>query len=409
MNKIYIILILIVSSSCLQSQNQSSQWRGPDRKGIFHETELLKQWPGNGPDLLWSIENLGDGHSSPGIGNNKVFINGMRDTIGVLFCYDLDGSLLWEKPYGEEWHVNFVGTRSTPLVQDEYVYLESGMGKVCCFNESTGEIIWSENFIETYEALDVKWGLTESLLIDGNNLICTPGGERHNVIALDRFTGELVWSCEGFKEQSAYCSPILVERGNTSLVVTLTSTSVIGIDADSGELYWRVEQNQRNKIHANSPVYENGIIYCSSSSDKTNSGLLALCLSEDGKSVKQFWRNETNTNLMGGIVIKDGFIFGSKYRSNIWYAVDCNTGEQNILTEDFKNGVIVYANGLFYCYNENGEVALVEMTPESFEIKGKFDVPLGENQHWAHPVIHNKRMYIRHGSALMVYDISAKS
>jgi outer membrane protein assembly factor BamB len=369
---------------------------------------LLKEWPENGPKILWSYEGLGAGHSSVGIGRDRIFVNGMPDTLGVIYTFDLDGNLLWQKVYGEEWHINYTGTRSTPLIVDDVVYLESGMGVVYCFNATSGEIIWSLDLLKKFNAENITWGMAESLLIDGDNLICTPGGKEVNVVAINRFTGETKWTSKGFGEPSAYCSPVLVKHNNTKLVVTMTATSAIGIDADTGEMYWRVEQMQGNKIHANTPVYENGVIYFSSSSAKKNGGLLALKLSEDGKKVKQLWRNEDMKNLMGGIIVIDGYIYLSKYRSSEWYAINMETGKENLLTNEFGNGVIVYADGLFYCYNEKGEVALVDITPESFDIKGLFDIPLGTKEHWAHPIIHNKRMYIRHGNALMVYDLTRK-
>lgn len=389
------------------AQIRPSQWRGPDRKGIYFETELLESWPENGPELLWSFEGLGAGHSSPGIGNDRIFINGMPDTTGVLYSFDMDGKLIWQKKYGEEWHVNYTGTRSTPLVVGDLLYLVSGMGKVFCFKTETGDVVWSVDLLEKFDGINIQWGIAESVLIDGDNLICTPGGKEHNVVALNRHTGEPIWSSKGFGEPSAYCSPVLVEHNKTRLVVTMTATSVLGIDAGTGELYWREEQLQSNKIHANTPVYNNGIIYCSSSSSREGkSGLLALKLSDDGKSVEQLFRNEKFKNLMGGIIILDGIIYGSEYRKKNWYSVDAQKGDEKLITSDFGGGVIVYADGLFYCYSEDGEVALVKMTKDSFEIVSKFAVPLGSDQHWAHPIIHNKRMYIRHGNALMVYHIS---
>ena len=130
-------------------------------------------------------------------------------------------------------------------------------------------------------------------------------------------------------------------------------------------------------------------------------------LSEDALSVEQKWRNESFHNLMGGIVVIDNVIYGAAYRKNEWSAIDASTGEHTIVSEDFGGGVIIYADGLFYLYSVEGEVALVNMDRNSFEIKGRFEVPFGTDQHWAHPVIKNKRMYIRHGDALMVYDIAA--
>jgi outer membrane protein assembly factor BamB len=318
----------------------------------------------------------------------------------------MDGKLLWQKEYGEEWHVNYTGTRSTPLIVNDLVYLVSGKGVVFCFQAENGILVWSVDMIKKFNGKNIQWGITESVLIDGNNLICTPGGEEYNVVALNRFTGETVWVSRGYGEPSAYCSPVLIEHNQKRLVVTMTATSVIGLDAGTGEMYWRVDQFQTNKIHANTPVYENGIIYCSSSSSKEgNSGLLALKLSADGKKVQLYWRNMNFNNLMGGIILIDGTIYGSAYRTKNWYSVNAKTGEEKIIASDFSNGVIIYADDMFYCYSEDGQVALVKMTSDDFEIISKFNVPLGTNQHWAHPVIHNKRMYIRHGNALMTYNI----
>ncbi len=399
-------LSAFVLMSCVKQKEDASQWRGPDRQGIFYEPDLLKTWPENGPELLWSFEGLGAGHSSPGIGNEQVFINGMPDTVGVLYSFDLDGKLLWQKEYGEEWHVNYTGTRSTPLVVGSLVYLVSGMGEVFCFNTDNGDKVWSVDLLKKFNGKNIRWGISESVLIDGDNLICTPGGEEHNIVALNRHTGETVWSSKGFGEVSAYCSPVLLVHNKTRLIVTITATSVIGIDAVTGQPFWKAEQLNTYSIHANSPVYDKGIIYFSSTSSEKNGGLLALKLSDDGKNVEQLWRNEGYNNLMSGIVFIDGTIYGASYRSKNWFSINALSGKEKLITPDFGGGVIVYADSLFYCYSEEGEVALVNMAPDTFNIVSKFPVPLGADQHWAHPVIHNKRMYIRHGNALMVYDIS---
>jgi len=397
----------LILFSCTKQKENVSHWRGPDRQGIYYETGLLDSWPENGPDLIWSYEGLGAGHSSPGIGNNKVFVTGMPDTSGVLYSFDMDGNLLWQKEYGEEWHVNYSGSRSTPLVINELVYFVSGMGEVFCFNADNRTKVWSVDLLKKFNGKNIQWGIAESVLIDDDKIICTPGGPEHNVVALNRHTGETVWTSKGFGELSAYCSPLLVEHNNIRLIITMTASSVIGIDADTGEFYWRAIQLQTNNIHANTPVYDKGIVYCSSTSSREgNSGLLALKLSSDGKSVEQLYRNDEFKNLMGGIVILDGTIYGSSYRTRNWYSVNVQVGEEKLISSDLGGGVIVYAEGLFYCYSEEGEVALVKMDPDSFEIISKFAVLLGTDQHWAHPVIHNKRMYIRHGNALMVYNIS---
>ena len=404
-NKLIPLLGLFILFSFTKSSDYS-HWRGPNRDGIYSEKGLIKDWPEGGPTSLWSFDGLGSGHSSVGIGEERLFTTGMPDTIGFLYSFDMKGKLLWKKEYGLEWFTNYTGPRSTPAVVGKLVYLESGQGVVYCFDAISGAIKWSVNLLKKFDAENIQWGMTESLLVDGDRIICTPGGKENNVVALNRFTGETIWTSKGFGEPAAYCSPVIVNHNGTRLIVTMTAMSVIGLDAETGELYWRFEQQQKNKIHANTPVYANGMIFCSSASGDKNSGILALKLSADGKQAEQLWRNEKFQNLMGGIIIKDGTIYGSTYRKNDWYALNSETGQEKIISGDFGGGVIIYADGLFYCYSEKGQLALVEMNPDHFTIKSKFDISQGTGEHWEHPVIHDRRLYLRHGNSLMVYDIA---
>lgn len=384
-----------------------AQWRGPNRDGKYPATDLLKQWPEDGPEMMWSFEGLGEGHGNVGVGEGKLFICGMIDSVGHLFSFDMEGRLLWKKPYGIEWYKNYTGVRSTPLVIGGLVYFESGQGVVYCYDGRNGDLVWSVDILKKYKAENIKWGMAESLLVDGHKIYCTPGGKEHNVVALDRFTGSTIWTSRGNQQPAAYCSPILVDHNGTRLILTMTSESIIGIDAETGESYWNIEQRQGNYIHANTPVYHEGKVLCTSSSDKSDiDGTVLLQLSTDGKKAQVIWRNTEITNLMGGVILHKGYIFGSKYRSSQWYCLDWETGEVQYLTDPFRNGVIVFADGLYYCYSEGGEMALVSADKNEFEVISKFDVPLGTMQHWAHPVIDSSRLYIRHGNALMVYDIS---
>lgn len=384
-----------------------SQWRGPDRDGKYPDTNLLKRWPAGGPELLWSFEGLGEGHGNVGIGNDKLFVCGMPDTIGYLYAFNMEGKLLWKKSYGLEWYQNYTGTRSTPTVIDDMIYFESGHGVVYCYNSTSGDLIWSVDLLHKFDAENIKWGMAESLLIDDDMIYCTPGGKEHNIVALDRFSGETIWTSHGNRQPAAYCSPILIKHNNTRLIVTMTAESIIGVDADTGEAYWSIEQRQGNKIHANTPLYHEGKILCTSSSDKSDlDGTVLLQLSKDGKNAETIWRNTDITNLMGGAILKDGFIYGSKYRKSEWYCLDWKTGTLQYMDKSMKNGAIIYADDLFYCYSEDGEMALVDANKNTFKVISKFNVPLGTKQHWAHPVIHDKKLYIRHGNALMAYNIA---
>jgi outer membrane protein assembly factor BamB len=180
----------------------------------------------------------------------------------------------------------------------------------------------------------------------------------------------------------------------------------MGIDADSGEMYWQVEQTQRNKIHANTPIYFNGKLVVSSADPTDSSGLVQLQLSDDGKNAEVVWRNKKYRNLMGGMVKIDSCLYGSAYMKKDWQVISWNTGEMLVQNKELGGGSIIYADDLFYCYAErDGEVALAEASPEKFEIISRFKVPLGTKEHWARPVIHNGILYIRHGDTLMVYNI----
>ncbi|MCK5208990.1 MAG: PQQ-binding-like beta-propeller repeat protein, partial [Cyclobacteriaceae bacterium] len=341
-NIFYLIIIAFFVPS--NESVEISQWRGPNRDGKYPDTNLLKQWPENGPDLIWSFEGLGEGHGNVGIGKNKLFVCGMPDTVGIIYSFDLNGDLLWKKEYGLEWYKNYTGSRSTPTVVGDLVYFESGQGVVFCYDGNSGDLIWSVDLLRKFNAENIQWGMAESLLVDGNTIYCTPGGPENNVVALNRFNGETIWTSIGNRQPSAYCSPILVEHNNTRLIVTMTAESIIGLDAGTGEFYWSIEQQQGNKIHANSPVYHKGKILCSSSSSKSkHGGTVQIQLSDDGKKADVRWRREKITNLMSGFILNDGFIFGSLYNKSDWYCLNWETGETEYSSKALYSGVIVYA------------------------------------------------------------------
>jgi outer membrane protein assembly factor BamB len=398
-----ILLVYLVTGTIAFSQ--SSQWRGPDRNGIYTETGLLQKWPVEGPELLWSYEGLGAGHGNVGIGKDKMFILGMPDTTGVLYAIDFKGKLKWKRNYGTEWHENYTGPRSTPTIVGDLVYFISGQGVVYCYKASDGVLVWSVDMVKKFSGRNNTWGIAESVLIDGDILYCTPGGVDNNIVALNRLTGSTIWTSPGNRQPSAYCSPILVRHNTTKLIVTMTAESIVAVDAVTGQFYWKVDQFQTNKIHANSPVYSEGIIYCSSDNAKINFGLVALKLSDDGKSVSVLWRNEEFKNLMGGIIVKDGNIYGSVYRKGLWSCINTTSGKSVYSSNKFGDGNIIMSDDRMYCYSEKGEMALVSANPSSFNVISSFKVPLGTDQHWAHPVINKGRLYIRHGNALMAYKI----
>ncbi|MCH7657829.1 MAG: PQQ-binding-like beta-propeller repeat protein [Bacteroidetes bacterium] len=407
--KISLLAVLIFIMVSCSGRKELSQWRGPDRDGKYPQTGLLNQWPDDGPRMLWSFEGLGAGHGSVSIAEDQLFVLGMPDTIGVIYSFDIEGNLLWQKEYGLEWYANYTGSRSTPTIADGLLYFVSGQGVAFCMDTETGEVFWSVDMFERFGAQETTWGIAESPLLDGDRIILTPGGKEHNVVALNRFTGETLWTSKGNGEPSAYCSPILVQHNNTRLIVTMTAESVIGIDADNGHTLWRIEHRQKHNIQANSPVYNNGRVFCANAeADTTVDGHIMIRLSEDGKTAEVGWRNNKWFNLLGGIILHEGCIYSSTFNKKKWYCIDAETGNLNYVSDQVSGGAIIFAEGLFYCYGTDGVMALVEADETDCTVISSFEVHLGTGQHWAHPVINDKRMYVRHGDALMCYDIAAE-
>ena len=185
-----------------------TKWRGPQQNGTYYERNLLKEWPQGGPEILWHYDNLGEGYSSPAFANSRIFISGMEGTTGFVYSLSDDGRLLWKAPYGEEWTINYPGSRSTPVIDGDHLYILSAMGDLACLDAGTGKLLWKKNIISDFNGRNIDWGLNETLVIYGDKLICTPGGVKNNIIALDRFNGNLIWTSVAEGEKPAYCTPM---------------------------------------------------------------------------------------------------------------------------------------------------------------------------------------------------------
>lgn len=407
------LLLLVLFISIRAMAQEVSQWRGPGRDGKYPDTSLLREWPVEGPCMRWSYEGLGAGMASPVVAGDKIYVTGIPDTlggVGRLSVLNLKGKLLWSKEYGGDFTDLFAGARSTPTVAGELLYIESGNGKVYCLNSQTGEQVWSVDFFRDLQADSVQFGFSESLLVDGDRLYCTPGGKNHNLVALNRFTGEIIWSSPGSGEQATYSSPVIFRHHGRPMIVNLTASSIVGLDALNGEVLWKMHQFQDNKIHANTPLYHDGDILVSSTSRKDSSGLVMLRLSPEGDSVRVLWRNKAIINLSGGAILNDSSIYMSAYLQSKWFCIDRATGKVRYTSTEMGGGVVIYADGLYYCYTErDGELALVEATPEKFRVISRFRIPPGTAHHWAHPVINQGMLLVRHGSALMAYEISKQN
>lgn len=406
--KKYVLLILtIVALSQIAVHAQEiAQWRGENRDGKYIETGLLKQWTADGPILLWHYDNLGPGHASAAVTKDVVYTAGTNEEgLGFVIALTHSGEKIWESTFGKEWMDSWDGTRSTPLVYGGEIYIMSSYGELVCMKVEDGDIIWNINLFEKFDGINIKWGVTENLLIDDNKLFVTLGGIENNVIALNKENGELIWTSKGKGEVSAYCSPMIVQLKNNKILVTQTASSILGLDASTGVLLWSHPHPNKWSVQANTPIYNDGKLYCFSGYGK---GGVMLQLSEDGNSVSELWTDPMLDSKMGGAILLDGRIYGSGDKNKEWFCLDWETGEVLYSSKMLKVGNIIYSDGLLYCYGDGGNVGIVDPKSNDFSLISSFEVPYGEQYHWAHLVIYDKKLYLRHGTSLMVYDISAE-
>jgi outer membrane protein assembly factor BamB len=397
-NKLLLILITAVFFNSAEAQSPTVWRNGTD--GMYPDTDLLDVWPENGPEILWSFEELGQGHSSPIVAGEYLYTTGLIDGVGHLFKFDLKGNLVYNKKYGPEFTQSFFGPRGTPVIVGDKIYLISGYGHLICLSEKNAQKIWEIDLVNEFGGDTIRWGYNETPVIDGDVIYCTPGG-RNNVVALNRNTGNQIWSCPGKGELSAYCTPLLFTHNGRKILATHTESHLLGIDAKTGKLLWTHSHPNEWSVHANTPIYKDGGLFFFSGYGK---GSGKLILNEDGSSVKLVWKSVMDSR-MGGAVLQDGYIYASGDNARDWRCMDWATGKDVYVSDAIGKGVVIAADDKLFCYSDRGELALVNITTEKFDLVSKTRVTKGSEQHWAHPIIHKGVLYLRHGKALIAYKI----
>ena len=395
------IAVFSFTSSCFSQD--IVQWRGPDRTGIYTETGLLKEWPVEGPKLLWSYDELDKGFTSVTIAEDKIFITGVKEGTGFLSALSMEGKLLWKVEYGKEWSDPYPGSRTTPVFYKGNLYLVTGVAEALCLNAQTGKKVWGVDMIAKFGARIPTFGCIEAPAINDDKVYFSPAGEKTSIVALNRLTGETIWESKATGEKPAYCTPLLFDYKNKKYFTTSLEGNLIGLDASDGKLLWKVPQVNTYNIHPNTPLFKDGYLF---SLTGYKGGGVMLKLSEDGNNVTELWRNKTLDNQMGGAVWIDNYIISSGHESDRnWQCLDSKTGEVVFKSNAIGKGVVIYADGLLYCYSDNGELGIMEMNKTGFALKSKFRITLGSEQHWAHPVIDKGILYVRHGKSLMAYSV----
>ena len=382
------------------------QWRGPRRDGVSGEKGLLPSWPEAGPRLLWKVDGLGQGWSSPIVVGRRLYVTGDTDDGLWVLAFDLDGTLKWRVKNGRPWTGSVPGARACCAFSEGRLYHLNAHGRVVCLDADSGKEQWAVNILERFDAKNITWALSECLLVDGPRLIVTPGGTKALMAALDKQNGRTVWTTERLgTDRTAHSSPILFRYAGRRLIAGCSSGHGFGVDADSGELLWTVPLKNQYGTNVATPVYGAGSVYYVTPFAELGR-LYRLRADREGITAEEVWRSPLDS-VTGGSVLVDGTLFAAGYRKpKIWFGVDWRTGQTKYELKDFTTGAAIYADGRLYCLDELGNVGLLKPSDEGLKVVGRFRPVAGRiRQVWAHPILLDGRLYLRHHDTLWCYDV----
>jgi outer membrane protein assembly factor BamB len=391
-----------------------SQWRGPNRDGVSSETGLLDRWTGSGPPLMWQAKGLGNGYSSVAIADGTIFTMGKRGRGEHLIALKADdGSERWATRVGGGDHSN-----STPTVDGPYVYALSLDGNLVCLEATGGKLVWRKNFQREFRGRMMSgWGYSESVLIDGDRLICTPGGQSAIMAALDKRTGETIWTAEmpgsvgnAGSEGAGYSSIVVSEGADVRQYVQLVGRGLIGVAADDGRVLWTYNRIANGTANIPTAIASGDFVFCSSGYG-TGAALLKLVATRTGVDAREvyFLSSRDMQNHHGGMILVGDHIYcGHGHNQGFPLCIEMRTGKAA-----WKPGrgpgtgsaSIAYADGDLYFRYENGVMALIEATPRRYNLKGTFKLASVDGPSWPHPVISDGRLYLRDQDVLLCYDV----
>ena len=394
------------------------QWRGPERNGISQEKGLLKEWPKDGPKLLWQVNDIGDGYSTPSVSGSRIYLMSNRglDNEFVMALSAKDRKVIWSTRVGNVGNPNqdppYPKARSTPTVDGNLVYALGSDGDFVCLDAKDGKIRWQKSLRKEFGGQPHEWAYAESPLVDGDVVVVTPGGAQATIVALNKKTGAVVWkSVVPDGDPAGYASAIVVQGGGRKQYAQFLSKGIVGVDAKTGAFLWRYKEVVKGPAQAFTPVARGEYLYGGALG--VGGGLVRLKPDGSGITAEQVYFERGLPNGFGGAVLVGDYLYGTQSRGGL-VAVEFTTGKVKWKAENFGMSSIAYADGNLYVHDENGDLVLVEATPEAYREKGRFNPPnppkkkqIGQmsEKAFSHPVIANGRLYIRDLESLWVYDI----
>ena len=388
-----------------------NQWRGPKRDGLSPDTGLLKAWPAGGPPLAWKATGLGSGFSSVSVHGDHIFTMGdVGENCTLLSLNKSDGKISWSANVGKAGGTDRQrpGTRCTPATDGELVFALGQFGELVCANATTGKEVWRKNMSTDFGGKAPHWDYSESPLLDGDLVLCTPGGSKGAVVALKKASGETVWQSSELTDAAAYASLVPVEIGGTRQYLVLTAASVAGIGAVDGKLLWRADRAGKTAVIP-TPVYKDGIV-CVTSGYGVGCNAFKITAADGKFKAEEIYSHKEMINHHGGILLVGDHVYELDDKGGL-KCFEFKTGKRVWDNPSVGKGSIAYADGHLICRSErgNGTIALVEASPEGYKETGRFDQPeRSKASSWPHPVIIGGKLYIRDQDNLFCYDVKAK-
>jgi outer membrane protein assembly factor BamB len=397
------------------------QFRGPKRDGVSTDKGLLKSWPADGPPLVWKAEGVGnDGFSSVAVVGDKVLTMGdVGNSCFVVAVSRKDGEKLWEAKVGRGGGGGgYPGPRCTPTVDGDAVFALGQHGDLVCVALADGAERWRVNLVKDLKGSSGGWQYSESPLVDGDKVVCTPGGSEATMLALNKKTGKPVWKGHTPDGESAGYSSIMISRaGGTKQYVTLTSNGVVGFNADTGRFLWRYGATDKRFADntANIPTVvlldDPDLIFAAAGYSR-GAGLFRVASAGGKYDVKEVYWSEKLRNKHGGIVRVGDYLYGDHDDSGRIWCAEVKTGKVKWTRKDDSKGggsaSICYADGMLYVRYQNGYVSLVEANPSEYRLASTFQVPNGRGNCWAHPVVVGGKFYVREKDVIWCYDVARR-
>jgi len=378
-------------------------WLGPNHDGKSPDKGLLKEWPPEGPKLLWKVTDIGQGFSTVSVSGGMVYTSGDVGDKLMVFAFDMDGKPKWNFAHDAAYTKNHPGSRGTPTIDGGNLYIESGNGVVGCYDAKTGAKKWVRQMSE-FGGRPGGWGYAESVLILGNLAIITPGGAKC-IVALNKLTGQPVWTSSGVSAGAQYggCLPFAVQ--DVPLLAAGTAGGLVCVDARNGALVFLNEFCAKNVANCPTPAYADGHLFWANGYDK---GGICMRLDIAGGKVagQQAWTTKDMVCHHGGYIIDNGYIYGN--HAGGWSCLDLKTGEKKWTDRGVGKGSLCWADGMLYLFGEGGgRAGLATCSPGGMQMKGQFSVQ-GTGTSWAHPVVIGGRLYLRYDTNLYCFDVKAK-